>query len=144
MTATALFAALAGSLTLAVMTDTAVAANYRDAVVARYAAEAAVEFALTTLAGVDDWSTLLEGGDSAWIDAPFRDLVPGSAADSGLKVTVRLADQSVTPGAEGMPVDRLSVVGEAFGATGTRRGVEAIVEKVDTSAVRLLAWRELP
>ena len=38
-----LLAALVGSLTLAAITDTAVAAHYRDAADARYAAEAAVE-----------------------------------------------------------------------------------------------------
>ena len=149
MTTTALFAALAGALTLAVMTDTAVAANYRDTAVARCAAEAAVEFALSKLAAIDDWSTLLDvsypdAGDSAWIDTPFSNLVPGVAADSSLNVTVRLADRSVASGSEGMPVDRLSVIGEASGVRGTLRRVEAVVEKADTSAVRLLMWRELP
>jgi hypothetical protein len=187
MTATALFAALAGSLTLAVITDTAVAANYRDAVAARYTAEAAVEFVLTELAAADDWSDLLSGGTSAFIDGPpggarivgaevidldratgdvaaasmtvagavdvppvlhasgwFRDLLPGTAADAGLYVAVWIADRSPAPKDAGAPVERLSVVGEAFGTRGTRRGVEAIIERADTSAVRLLVWRELP
>lgn len=187
MTATALFAALAGSLTLAVITDTAVAANHRDAAVARYAAEAAVEFVLPELAAAEDWSALLAGGRSAFTDGPpggtrlvgaevldliretrdvaaaamtlagavdlppvlhasgwFRDLVPGQAADASVYVAVWVADRSPAPKDEATPVERLSVVGEAFGTRGTRRGVEAIIQKADASAVRLLAWRELP
>ena len=186
MTVTALLTALLGSLTLAVMTDIAVAANYRDAAVTLYAAEAAIEFALPELAAVEDWSDLLAGGQSAFTDGPpggsrrvgaatidldraagdvaaaptlvpgavheppvlhgsgwFSDLVPGSAADSGHYVAIWIADRSPAPRVEGAPVEKLSVVGEAFGASGTRRRVEAIVEKGDTSAVRLLAWREL-
>jgi hypothetical protein len=162
MTATALLTALVGSLTLVVITDTAVATNHREAVAALYAAEAAVEFALAELAAADDWSDLLDGGRSAFIngmpDGPrvvgadailhgsgrLRDLVPGSGADPSLSVAIWIADRSAEPKDEGASVERLSVVGEAFGARGTRRAVEAIVEKADTSAVRLLAWRELP
>jgi hypothetical protein len=187
MTVTALLTALVGSLTLVVITDTAVAANHRDAAVALYAAEAAVEFALPELAAADDWSNLLEGGQSAFIDGPpggprpvgedlidldratrdvaaaarplpgavdlphvlhasgwFRDLVPASAADSSIYVAIWVADRSPAPKDEDAPVETLSVVGQAFGARGARRGVEAIVEKADASAVRLRAWRELP
>jgi hypothetical protein len=160
--ATALLIALAGSLTLAVITETAVAANYRAAAAARYAAEAAVEFVLPELAATEDWSDLLDEAPSATIDDPpvglrppaagaifhrsgwFRDLAPGSGADVGLYMAIWIANRSPAPADEGAPVDTLSVVGEAFGARGTWRAVEAIVEKADTSAVRLLAWRELP
>ena len=77
---------------------------------------------------------------SGWL----RDVVPGTAADAGIYVAVWVADRSPAPKDEGAPVERLSVVGQAFGTRGTRRGVEALVQKADTSAVRLLAWRELP
>jgi len=181
-----LLAALVGSLTLAAITDTTVAANYRDAADARYAAEAAVEYVLQELAAVDDWSDLLAGGQSAFVDGPpagirqvgaeridldqaaadvtgaaipppgavhppsvlhafgwFRDMVP-VASDSGTYVAVWLADRSPAPKDDGAPPATLSVVGTAFGGRGARRAVEAIVERADTSAVRLLAWRELP
>ncbi len=181
-----LLGALVGALTLAVITDTAVAANYRDAADALYAAEAAVEFVLQEIAAVDDWADLLDEGHSAFVDGPpagirqvggitidldqatadvtlaataapgdvhlpsmlyafgwFRDMVPG-AADSGVYVAVWLADRSAAPKDEAAPPEKLSIVGEAFGTRGARRAVEVIVEKADTSAVRRLAWRELP
>jgi hypothetical protein len=182
----ALLAALAGSLTLAAITETSVAAHFRDAADARYAAEAAVEFALQEIAGVDDWSELLAGGQSALTDGPggtrtvgaeridldraavdvagaatappgavhlpsvlyasgwFRDMLPGLAADSGTYVVVWLADRSPAPKETGAPPATLSLVGAAYGGRGARRAVEALVERADTSAVRLLAWRELP
>ena len=77
---------------------------------------------------------------SGWL----RDLLPGTAADAGVYVAVWVADRSPAPKDEAAPVERLSVVGQAFGTRGTRRGVEVLVEKVDPATVRLLAWRELP
>jgi hypothetical protein len=73
----------------------------------------------------------------------FRDMVPGAAARSRVYVAVWLADRSPAPGADAAPPTALSVVGQAFGGRGARRAVEAIVEHTDTSAVRVLAWREL-
>jgi hypothetical protein len=181
-----LLAALVGSLTLATITETSVAVHFRDAADARYAAEAAVELALQEIAGVDDWSDLLAGGRSAFVDGPpgvrpvgaegidldraaveltgaavpppgavhlpsvlhasgwFRDMVPGVPADSGLYVAVWVADRSAASKAPDSPPATLSVVGASFGGRGARRIVEALVERADTSAVRLVAWRELP
>ena len=45
---------------------------------------------------------------------------------------------------QAMVVGLHAVVGEAFAGRGIRRAVEALVERADISAVRLLAWRELP
>ena len=59
MMTTALFVVLVGSLALAVLTETAVAANHRDAAHALYAAEAAVEFVLQEIALVEDWTEVL-------------------------------------------------------------------------------------
>jgi hypothetical protein len=182
-----LLAGLAGSLALATITETAVAANYREATDVLYAAEAAVEFVLQEIGPVEDWAELLEApGQSAFVDgAPggsrqvagasvdlaqatldvsalatpprgavhlpsvlhafgwFSDLVPGAAARSRAYVAVWLADRSPAPREDAAPPAALSVVGQAFGGRGARRAVEAIVEKTDTSAVRVLAWREL-
>lgn len=140
-----LLAAMVASLALAVVTETAVAANYRQAVETLYAAEAAVEFALQEIARVEDWSDLIgEPGQAAFVDGPFQDLVPGVAGASTVHVAVWLADRSPEPKDDAAPPRVLSVVGEAFGPRGSRRAVEALVEKGDSSAVRLLAWRELP
>ena len=187
-----LFAALAGSLALAALTETAVAVNHRDAADALYAAEAAVEFVLQEIALVEDWTEVLAApGQSTFVDGEpagvrrvgaatidlsqasvdvnaaatppagavagasvlhafglFSDLVPGAPHGSGTYVAVWLADRSPSPKDEDAPPAALSVVGEAFAGRGIRRAVEAVVErtaeKADTSAVRLLAWRELP
>jgi hypothetical protein len=137
-----LLTALVASLALAVVTETAVASNYRDAVETRYVAEAAVEFALQEIARVDDWSDLL--GDAAFVEGPFQHLVPGVAGASRSHVAVWLADWTPAPKDETTPPRVISVVGEAFGSRGSRRGVEVLVEKGDSSTVRMLSWRELP
>ena len=140
-----LLTALVTSLALATVTETAIASNYRDAVETLYAAEAAVEFALQEIARVEDWSDLIgEPGQAAFVDSPLQDLVPEVAGASRVHVAVWLADRSPEPKDDAAPPRVISVVGEAFGPQGSRRAVEAIVEKADSSAVRVLAWRELP
>ena len=60
---------LVGSLALAVLTETAVAANHRDAAHALYAAEAAVEFVLQEIAVAEDWTEVLAApGQSSFVD----------------------------------------------------------------------------
>jgi hypothetical protein len=66
-----LLAALVGAVTLAAVTETVVAANYREAVDALYTAEAGVEYVLQEIAPVDDWTDLLaEPGQSGFVDGP--------------------------------------------------------------------------
>jgi hypothetical protein len=188
MMTTTLFVVLVGSLALAVLTETAVAANHRDAAHALYAAEAAVEFVLQEIALAEDWTDVLAApGQSSFVDGEpagvrqagaakidlleatvdvsaaatppagtvalppviyafgrFSDLVPGGPPGSDTYVAVWLADRSPAPKDEDAPPAKMSVVGEAFAGRGIRRAVEALVERADTSAVRVLAWRELP
>jgi hypothetical protein len=140
-----LLAAMVASLTLVTVTETAVAANYRDASEALYAADAAVEFTLQEIARVDDWSDLVGGPEpTVLVDVPFQELVPGVAGTSRVHVTVWLADRSPEPEDDAASPRVISVVGQALGGRGSRRLVEALVEKADSSAVRVLAWRELP
>jgi hypothetical protein len=139
-----LLTAMVASLMLVTVTETAIAANYRDASEALYAAESALEFALQEIARVEDWSNLMgEPGLTAFVDGPFEDLVPGGAGAPGVHVSVWLADRSPEPKDDSGSPRVLSVVGEARGRRGSRRAVEALVEKADSSAVRVLAWREL-
>lgn len=66
-----LLTALGMALTLATITETAIAANYRDATEALYAAEGSVEFAMQELADVSDWSAAISAsGQSAFVDGP--------------------------------------------------------------------------
>ena len=187
MMTTTLFVVLVGSLALAVLTETAVAANHRDAAHALYAAEAAVEFVLQEIALAENWTEMLAApGQSSFVDGEpagvrqagaanidlseatvdvsaaatppagavalppvlyafgrFNDLLPDSSGVDTY-VAVWLADRSPAPKDEDEPPATLSVVGEAFAGRGIRRAVEALVERANTSAVRVLAWRELP
>jgi hypothetical protein len=181
-----LLTALGTALILATITETAIAANYRDAAEALYAAEGAVEFVMQELADVPDWSDVIaESGGSAFVDgspdgirmvgvvtldlthatrdvnaiaaAPgavrppwvlyafgrFEDLVPSSMGRSRIYVAVWVADRSETPGDETSVPEALSIFGQAYGPQGSRRSVEAIVTKADTSAIRVRSWREL-
>ena len=66
-----LLTALGTALTLATITETAIAANYRDAAEALYAAEGSVEFVMQELADSPDWSDVLaESGRSVFVDGP--------------------------------------------------------------------------
>ena len=85
MMTTTLFAALVGALALAVLTETAVAANYRDGAHVRYAAEAAVEFVLQEIAAVEDWTELLAApGQSSFVDGAAAGVRQAGAANIDL------------------------------------------------------------
>ena len=181
-----LLTALGTALTLATIAETAIAANYRDATEAFYAAEAAVEFATQEISAVSAWSGVIaKPGRSAFVDGPagglrtvgastldlgdatrdvnlivagapgpasrgwvlyafgrFQDLVPSSLSRSQIYVTVWVADRSETPEDERSGPDVLSILGQAYGARGSRRTVEAIVVKGDASTVHTRSWRE--
>jgi hypothetical protein len=140
-----LFAAMVASLALVTLTETAISANYRDAVETLYAAEGVVEFALQEIAQVEHWPDLTGGsGQATMVDGPFKDLVHEIAGLSRVHVADRLADRSPGPKDDGASPRVLSVVGEARGPRGSRRTVEVLVEKGDSSTVRMLAWREMP
>lgn len=181
-----LLTALSTAVTLATITETAIAANYRDGTEALYAAEAAVEFVMQELAPVPDWRDVVsEPGQSAFVDGPadgirtvgavtldltqatrdvygfaapapgavsppwvlyafgrFQDLVPSSLSRSGVYVAVWVADRSQIPDETSRP-EALSILGQAYGPQGSRRSIEAVVTKADSSAIRVLSWREL-
>jgi hypothetical protein len=95
-----LLAALAASLTLATVTETAVAGNYRDATQALYAADAGLEFVLQEIAQVDDWRDLLSApGQSVFVDGPPAGLRQvGDAAIDLTAATLEVASMA-TPSA---------------------------------------------
>jgi hypothetical protein len=73
----------------------------------------------------------------------FQDLAASSTSRSQVYVAVWVADRSDMPGDETSVPDALSVLGQAYGPRGSRRAVEVIVMKTDSSAVRVLYWREV-
>lgn len=70
MMALTLLTGLGTSLVVGTMTETAVAAGYRQGIETFYAADAAVEFAIRDLAGRSDWDEVLGGEPSAFVDGP--------------------------------------------------------------------------
>lgn len=71
MTALTLLTALGTVLVLGTIAETAIAASYREATEAFYAADAAVEFVVRDLAAASDWELMLsDHGTSTFIDGP--------------------------------------------------------------------------
>ena len=62
MMALSVLTALAATLVLGTMTETAVASSYREGIETFYAAEAAVEFVIQDLAAASDWEGIVGGG----------------------------------------------------------------------------------
>lgn len=122
-----LMTALGSALVLATVTETAIAANYRDATETFYAAEAAVDRAVHDLASMANWDTSVT--PEAFAVSPT------------MQVSIR-----VTRGpAEGA----LTVVGEARGRGGSRRTIEVTLMRETGSGesppgrARVVMWREL-
>ena len=72
----------------------------------------------------------------------FLDLVPSGMGWSDIYVAVWVADRSEPSGDEMSEPQALSVLGQAYGTRGSRRTVEAIIEKAGASTIRARAWRE--
>src|SRR5438445_4663554 len=94
MAATLLVSALGVALVMTTSSETVIAANFRAASEATYAADAALERSMDDLARVADWDTVLTGvTQSAFVDgAPSgtRTLADGSTID--LEQLVHLAN----------------------------------------------------
>ncbi len=71
MMALTLLTALGAALVLGTVTETAIAASYREGTETFYAAEAAVEFVVQELAAAPDWDEILAGDRiSSLVDGP--------------------------------------------------------------------------
>ena len=83
--ATALLGALGLGVASLSTTEIAAAANFRVATEARYAADAAIEFATAEVRGVPDWSAILSGAArAALVGATLTPILPsGDAVDLG-------------------------------------------------------------
>jgi hypothetical protein len=183
MMALSVLAALAATLVLGTVTETAVATTYREGIETFYAAEAAVEFVIQDLAAAPDWEGIVAGEVmSSFVDGPplgvrrvgavlfdlaaatddvlaatggyddereyriyahgrLADMIPDSAARSPYYVAVWIAGIGATD------IERrsaISVVGRAYGPTGSRRSVVVSVIRPDSEEmVRVVSWHEL-
>jgi hypothetical protein len=98
--ATLLMSVLGAALVLTTSSDVLISANFRNAQEGVYAADAALEIALSDLASIPEWNLILNGStQSAFVDGPpggVRPLADGSLLD--LAQTVNMANcRKVTP-----------------------------------------------
>jgi PilX N-terminal len=164
MMALALLAALGLSLAVLTSIEARVAGNYTNAHEAMAAAETALEFAAREILHTTDWSGVVAGSTrSVFVDgssAGSRTLVDGSSVDlsqltSGLgNPAWRLFAHGFLNGLENVSSTAyvviwaaphppgqeaiLAVRADAFGAYGTRRGVQATI-----SRWAILSWSEV-
>lgn len=164
MMAVALLAALGLSLSVLTSIEAKVAANYTNAHEMMAAAETALEFAVRETLNISDWSAVVAGSTrSAFVDgAPGgpRTLADGSSVDL-TALTATLGDDSwrlfaygtlsrlenlrsnayiVVWAAPDPPGQHavLALRADAFGPSGTRRGVQATISRWG-----VLSWREM-
>ena len=72
MMALTLLTALAGAAVLGTITETAIAASYREGTETFYAAEAVTEFVIQDLAAAPDWEEIVNGKTfSSFVDGPI-------------------------------------------------------------------------
>ena len=141
-----LMTALGSALVLMTLTEVTIAANYKDATEAFYAAEAAVEWALQDLEGVSDWDGLTTS--MPYTDAPLDDMLPPGAAPSRMHVIVWVARPVETEDDPYAGLDVLVVLGHAYGTGGSHRAVEVTVAReaalaTASNPIRVLYWREV-
>lgn len=167
-----LMLAVGAALALTTSSEVLIAANYRTSQQARYAAEAAADWALLDLpAVVDDWPTLLTNHVKSWfvdgVAAGPRSLADGSLIDVGAVVARSVPWQLYAYGplrgllaspASGSAAsdfyvlvfvaedpgspDRLKLRTHAFGPRGSHKLIEICVLR-DASGVRALSWAEV-
>ncbi len=99
-----LFLRVTGAVVPLAVTETAVSANHRRAVVALYAAEAGLEWVTHELGAVTDWSDVLRGrvNSSLWSSIVLHRLPGGALLDLG-QVTDDLNDRLLVSGGHRSP-----------------------------------------
>ena len=151
--AVVLLSALGTALVLTTSTESLIAGNFRAATEARYAAEAAADWALDGLSAIPDWAVVLNGTlRSTLVDGPAtgrRFLSDGTEIDLDAAAGAVLGGRlfaygflsAMAPGVMSplyvtvvvAPVpsdpDRLTVRADAVGPRGVRRAVEVAITR---------------
>ena len=136
LTGMVLMLTLGGALVILTSTETAIAANFRDAAQTFYAAESGIAAAMMQLETVPDWETVVNGAPAPFLSRPLRDVVAGATIDLRLSVVVWVTDDPIEDPA------MLVLRSHAYGAHGAERTVETTVWQ-SGEGVRVLDWREL-
>ena len=146
--ATMLMLVLGTALMMTTITETRIAAHYREGIEVLYAADAGIELAVSDLRSMPDWSGMLIGGTTSAVadgqpdGGPWRlhargalaDMLPGTPVNPLISVVVWVAEDP--SGAQGA----LTLRAEAHGPRGARRVVEATIRR--GSDIQRLSWRE--
>jgi len=132
-----LMLSLGAGMTLATMTETTIAANYRDGLQALYAAEAGMELAISRLRTVADWravagTTVLHGN--------LADLLQSGSISAAIDVAV---SASADPGGD---ADVLVLQSSASGPGAIRRNVEVTIRRLPPAGegartIQTVSWR---
>jgi hypothetical protein len=125
-----LMTVLATTLIVGTITEAAIAASYRDGLVARYAADAATERAIDSARAAPDW-TLLATRATTW----------SFSGDGGL-ATVRASAATSDAG-----VETLELTAQAAGPSATVRTLVAVIARNSppvSAQIRVISWRENP
>jgi hypothetical protein len=123
---------LGGALIVLTITETMIAATFRDSVEVLYAGEAALDRALVDVGNTGDWS-VFDPPRQIYARTPFGDVLPGIDADPRMSIDVR-----VGPG----PVAGTLAVQARATRGRVARMFEAVVTRGD-DGLRLLSWREV-
>ena len=135
--------AIGGSAVLNTMTETAIAASHRDSIQTLYAAEAAIDLAISRLRTTADWSTVAPAqGGATIVQGTMADLLQVAGVDPRVSVMA-----SVFRDPNGDP-DVLIVQAVASGPAGVRRRIQLTIrrapatESATTRRIETLSWRE--
>ena len=123
---------LGGALIVLTITETTIAATFRDGLEALYAAEAALDRALVEVNATVDWSTF-DPPRQIHAATPLSEVVPGIALEPGMSVDVWVS-RGPGPGT-------LTLQARARRQQ-LARTLEAVVTRGD-GGLRLLSWREV-
>lgn len=140
-----LMTSLGTALALTTLTEMTIAGNYREATEAFYAAEAAVEWAIHDLSA-SDWNAVTT--TEPYVAGRLAEIIP-AAADSRMRVSVRVTRPPPAENDLDAGLEVLVVVGEAYGTGGSRRAIEitlareAASDASDAGPIHVLYWREL-
>jgi hypothetical protein len=142
-TAMLMMLAIGGSAVLNTMTETAIAASHRDAMQTLYAAEAAIDLAISRLRTTADWSTVAPAqGGATLVQGTIANLLQATTIDPRVSVMA-----SVFRDPNGDP-DVLVVEAAASGPAGVRRRIQVTIrrapatESATTRRIETLSWRE--
>jgi hypothetical protein len=143
LTAVLMMLALGGSVTLNTMTEATIAANHRDGLQTLYAAEAAIDLAISRVRMMADWTAAApDPRGTTLLQGTLAHLLQVTTIDPRLTVIVwAVPDPNLDPNV-------LILQAVASGAGGIRRTIQVKIRRAPASPsattgnVEVIFWRE--